>query len=65
MKKLFEMADYGMDYRAFSKIGRDTSQSLPAPEMKARTPPRWLESWRRRVKNNSNEKKSEKDIVDK
>jgi hypothetical protein len=55
MNKLFEMADYGMDYRAFSRAGQALTPSTPPPveeREKERTPPRWLESWRKRIRAN-------------
>lgn len=60
LDKLFEIADYGMQYRAVSSIGAilgspsDTGIKSKDPDdpslPKEQMPPRWLESWRRRVK---------------
>lgn len=55
MSKLFEMADYGEEYRAFSKVGFLAFPPLKSKQNnveteKRKTPPRWLDSWRRRIK---------------
>uniref|UniRef100_A0A914HF69 Uncharacterized protein n=1 Tax=Globodera rostochiensis TaxID=31243 RepID=A0A914HF69_GLORO len=60
LNKLFEIADYGMQYRAVSPVGavlgssKDTGVHLNDPNdpkvSKERIPPRWLDQWRRRTK---------------
>ncbi|CAK5087224.1 unnamed protein product [Meloidogyne enterolobii] len=52
MDQLFKHADYGDDYRAFSKIGANLGRDLKIiseeEKEKRKTPPRWLDSWRRK-----------------
>uniref|UniRef100_A0A915NJV6 Uncharacterized protein n=1 Tax=Meloidogyne floridensis TaxID=298350 RepID=A0A915NJV6_9BILA len=52
MNQLFKHADYGDDYRAFSKIGANLGRDLKIiseeEKEKRKTPPRWLDSWRRK-----------------
>ncbi|KAL7078117.1 hypothetical protein ACQ4LE_002176 [Meloidogyne hapla] len=58
MDHLFKNADYGDDYRAFSKLGASMGRDLqiiPEEEKeKRKTPPRWLDSWRRKFNKEMN-----------
>ncbi|CAK5045914.1 unnamed protein product [Meloidogyne enterolobii] len=58
MDQLFKHADYGDDYRAFSKIGANLGRDLKIiseeEKEKRKTPPRWLDSWRRKFNKEQN-----------
>jgi hypothetical protein len=63
MNKLFEMADYGVGYKPTSsprQYNYNPDETLESNDTREKTPPRWLENWRKKAAQNEEMKKTQK-----